>query len=144
MELNITNICNWLKLIHIRFMIALPYLPRLFIYHIKNNDNLKTLDTFKLMKKRLYNLIANPSLILVWITGLYLAYVLGMYFWIIAKIFFVFLITLWHIKLGFHLNDFKNNTNRKSSKYFRIMNEFPFIIIFFILFLVIFKPIISI
>mgnify|MGYP001162573778 FL=1 len=148
MEVNITNTYNWIKVVHIWFMVAwmasLAYLPRLFIYHIENIDKPEITNTFKIMERRLYNLIANPSLVLVWITGLYLANVLGFYIWIIIKIFFVFLITLWHIRLGFHLKDFKNNSNRKSSKYFRIMNEFPFIIMLIILFLVIFKPFIGV
>ena len=148
MEVNITNTYNWIKVVHIWFMVAwmasLAYLPRLFIYRIENIDKPEITNTFKIMERRLYNLIANPSLVLVWITGLYLANVLGFYIWIIIKIFFVFLITLWHIRLGFHLKDFKNNSNRKSSKYFRIMNEFPFIIMLIILFLVIFKPFIGV
>ena len=148
MEINITNTYNWVKIVHIWFMVAwmaaLAYLPRLFIYHIENINKPEITNTFKIMEKRLYNFIANPSMILVWISGLYLAYVLGIYVWIIIKIFFVFLITIWHVRLGFHLKDFENNSNNKSSKYFRIMNEFPFLIMLFILFLVIFKPFIRV
>mgnify|MGYP003308937921 FL=1 len=66
------------KAIHIISVIAwmagLLYLPRLFVYHSDNKikDNKDSSETFKVMERRLYRIIMNPSIALVWITGLYL------------------------------------------------------------------------
>ena len=46
------------------------------------------------MESRLYNVIATPAMVAVWLTGIYLVYVQGNQFWLNLKIFFVFLIIL--------------------------------------------------
>ena len=92
------------------------------------------------MERRVYLYIMHPSAILVWISGLYLAHVLGIYGWLIIKFIFVILLSLYHINLGRHLKDLSNDINVRSSKFFRLINEIPFLILFFILILVIIKP----
>jgi len=82
----------------------------------------------------------NPALVLVWSSGLYLGYILGFDTWLIVKIGLVLILTAYHIFLGIHLKEFKKNSQKRSSKYFRIINEVPFLILFFILILVIMKP----
>ena len=134
----------WIKVFHVMFMVAwmasLLYLPRLFVYHAdKVNDDV-TSETFKIMEHRLYYYIGTPSITLVWLTGLYLAYVLGLYGWLIVKFFAVIIMTVYHIWLVKFLKNFKNNVNTKSSLFFRKINEIPFLILLLILVMVIIKP----
>ena len=57
------------------------------------------------------------------------------------KLLLVILLTIYHFYLGKLLNDFKLDQNTKSSKFFRIINEVPTILLILIVFIVIFKPI---
>jgi len=124
----------------VAWMASLLYLPRLFVYHAdKVNDDV-TSETFKIMEHRLYYYIGTPSITLVWLTGLYLAYVLGLYGWLIVKFFAVIIMTVYHIWLVKFLKNFKNNVNTKSSLFFRKINEIPFLILLLILVMVIIKP----
>ena len=144
MGLEFYSIYNWIKVLHISFVVAwmagLLYLPRLFVYHKENEKEIKIATVFKVMERRLYFYIMNPAMVLVWFSGLYLGYVLGFDLWLIIKISFVFVLTVYHALLGLHLQEFKNQNQKKSSKYFRIINEVPFLLLFIILILVIMKP----
>ena len=70
-----------IKTIHIvsviAWMAALFYLPRLFVYHAKHNNESYINSVFKVMESKLYGVIATPSMIIVWISGLALIYYLG-------------------------------------------------------------------
>jgi len=144
MDLVFYSTYNWIKIIHIAFMVAwmagLLYLPRLFVYHQENYKDKKLTTVFKTMEKRLYFYIMNPSIFIVWFSGLYLGYIIGFDTWLIIKIGLVVLMSLFHILLGKHLNDLKKDTLGLSSRYFRMINEIPFIILIFILIMVIMKP----
>ena len=124
----------------VAWMASLLYLPRLFVYHADKVNDKVTSETFKIMEHRLYYYIGTPSIILVWLTGLYLAYVLGLYGWLMVKFFAVIIMTVYHIWLVKFLKNFKNNVNTKSSLFFRKINEIPFLILLIILILVIIKP----
>ena len=134
----------WVKVFHVMFMVAwmasLLYLPRLFVYHADKVKDKITSETFKIMEHRLYYFIGTPSLVLVWSTGLYLAYVLGIYGWLVIKFFAVIIMTLYHIWLSTFLKKFKSDSNSKSSNFFRKINEIPFLILLIILVMVIIKP----
>jgi putative membrane protein len=71
----------WLKALHIIAVIAwmagMLYLPRLFVYHAGAPAGSATSETFKLMERRLLKAIVNPSMVLVFVTGLTLAYMTG-------------------------------------------------------------------
>lgn len=121
-------------------MAGLLYLPRLFVYHKENENENKTVAIFKVMEKRLYFYIMNPAAVLVWFSGIYLGHVLGYDKWLIVKIGVVLIMTAYHILLGNHLNDFKLDKQGRTSRYFRIINEIPFILLFIILIMVIMKP----
>ena len=144
MGLEFYSTYHWVKILHISFMVAwmagLLYLPRLFVYHKENSDEVKITAIFKIMEFRLYYYIMNPALVLVWSSGLYLGYILGFDTWLIVKIGLVFILTVYHIYLSVHLKDFEKDFQKRTSKYFRIINEIPFLILFFVLILVIMKP----
>ena len=144
MGLEFYSIYNWVKVLHISFVVAwmagLLYLPRLFVYHKENENENKTVVIFKLMEKRLYFYIMNPAAVLVWFSGIYLGHVLGFDTWLIVKIGVVLIMTAYHVLLGIHLNDFKLDKQIRTSRYFRIINEIPFFLLFIILIMVIMKP----
>ena len=132
------------KVIHIvaviAWMAALFYLPRLFVYHAKHNDEKLLSSVFKVMESRLYGVIASPAMIVVWLSGIYLVYVQGNQFWLNLKIFFVFLMTLYHFFLFYALKRFKDDLNDYSERFFRIVNEVPTVLVIIIVGLVVFKP----
>ena len=144
MGLEFYSIYNWVKILHISFVVAwmagLLYLPRLFVYHKENENENNTVAIFKVMEKRLYFYIMNPAAVLVWFSGSYLGHVLGIDTWLIVKIGVVLIMTAYHILLGFHLNDFKLDKQFRTSRYFRIINEIPFFLLFIILIMVVMKP----
>ena len=129
----------------ISWMAGLLYLPRIFVYHVENLDDQNISLILKTMERKLYFYIMTPSMILTWIFGLILISVLGFdifsTLWMKLKLLLVFLLTFYHFYLAMCLNDFKLGQNTKSSKFFRIINEVPTILLIFIVFVVVFKPI---
>ena len=129
----------------ISWMVGLLYLPRIFVYHVENKEKKEATDIFEVMEKRLYLYIMRPAMILTWLFGILLIYLNGteifLQLWMQIKLVLVILMSFYHEYLGKCLVSLKNNTNTRSSKFFRIINEFPTIMLIFIVFLVIFKPI---
>ena len=135
---------NILKTIHIFSVIAwmagLLYLPRIFVYHADENIIKETSETFKIMEKKLFNIIMMPAFIFTWISGLSMLYYIGLDFWLFMKIFFVLLLTIYHFICRKWLLSFANDNNIIKSKFFRITNEIPAFILILIIILVVFKP----
>ena len=129
----------------ISWMAGLLYLPRIFVYHVENLNDKNTCLTFKTMESKLFFYIMTPAMILTWLFGLILIHVSGLdvlfALWIKLKILFIILLTLYHFYLARCLNDFKLDQKTKTSKFFRIINEVPTILLVFIVFIVVFKPI---
>ena len=128
----------------ISWMAGLLYLPRIFVYHAENSDDRKISDVFKIMEKKLYFYIMTPAMILSWIFGLLLIHSIGLQqlgqTWMVLKIIFVILLSLYHLYLGKTLNQFKFDQNTHSHKFYRLINEIPTILLILIVFVVIFKP----
>jgi len=124
----------------VAWMAGLLYVPRLFVYHRENYENNSIKQVFKVMEKRLFYYIATPSMVIVWLSGLYLGSILGFDLWLLLKIGLVFFMTLFHIFIGIHLNRFKIDKQIKSAKFFRLINEIPFLLLLLIVILVTFKP----
>ena len=127
----------------ISWMAGLLYLPRIFVYHSEaDHESQKTV--FKIMEKRLYNYIMMPAMLLSWLFGILLIHSLGFgvfsELWMQIKTVAVVILTYYHFTLAKYLNDFALNNNQKNSKFFRIYNEIPTIILIVVIFVVIFKP----
>ena len=141
------NLYLTLKAIHviavISWMVGLLYLPRLFVYHVENNSA-ESSKIFKVMEKRLMKLIMNPAMIITWLSGLSVLWILGFNnifsLWLSIKFLFVIVLSGYHGFLSKCLKDFESDRNKRSSKFFRVINEIPTIILIIIVFLVIFKP----
>ena len=121
-------------------MAGLLYLPRLFVYHSENISKNDLSSTFKIMEYRLYRFIMNPAMMVVWLSGFILSYDNGFDLWLIIKFLLVFLMTVFHIFMKKCLNDFENDKSEYSSKFFRIINEIPTVLMSFIIILVVIKP----
>ncbi len=137
-------IFNILKTIHIfsviAWMASLLYLPRIFVYHADQDKNKNTSETFKLMEKKLFTIIMTPALIFTCVSGLSMIHYLGLDLWLILKIFFVVLLTVYHFICRKWLIDFAKDRNNKTSKFFRLTNEIPAVFLVLIIILVVFKP----
>ena len=142
------NLYLLLKSLHlisvVSWMAGLLYLPRIFVYHAENNSEIKTSEIFKIMEKKLYFYIMTPAMILSWLFGLLLIHSIGFeqigQTWMISKLILVVILTLYHFYLGNILNRFNLDQNNRSHKFYRYINEIPTILLIFIVFVVIFKP----
>ena len=129
----------------ISWMAGLLYLPRIFVYHTENSSNIEVCKVFKVMERKLYFYIMYPAMLLSWIFGLALIHSVGAELlnalWMQAKFFLVVILTAYHFYLGSLLYQFKLDQNRKTSKFYRYINEIPTLLLILIIFIVIFKPI---
>ena len=129
----------------ISWMVGLLYLPRIFVYHSETLNNEDKNNTFKIMEKRLFFYIMNPSMILSWIFGLLLLHSIGLEslteFWLVTKLILVISLTFYHFFLFSCLKRFSQNNNKHSSKFIRFINEVPTVLLIAIIFVVVFKPI---
>ena len=129
----------------VSWMAGLLYLPRIFVYHVENKEKKEATNIFEVMEKKLFYYIMRPAMIFTWIFGLVLIYLNGTeifsQLWMQIKIILVILLSAYNDYLGKCLVSLKDNSNIRSSKFFRIINEVPTIILILIVFLVIFKPI---
>ena len=127
----------------ISWMAGLLYLPRIFVYHSDAQHNSQK-EVFKLMERRLYNYIMMPAMLLSWLFGVLLIHSLGfnvfLELWMQIKTTAVVILTYYHFSLGKYLNDFAIDNNQKTSRFFRIYNEIPTIILIVVIFVAIFKP----
>ena len=128
----------------ISWMAGLLYLPRIFVYHSENDNEIIT-SVFKTMEKKLFYYIMTPAMILSWFFGLILIHEIGFNqlanLWLQLKLLFVILLTIYHFYLGSLLIKFKSDLNKKTSKFYRYINEIPTLLLILIVFIVIFKPI---
>lgn len=136
----------WLKALHVMAVIAwmagMFYLPRLFVYHATAKPGSETSETFKVMERRLFRIIMQPAIGVVWLTGLTLAY-LGNYWWdgwFLVKLALVVAMTGVHEVLGASVKRFAADANTRDAKFYRVLNEVPTLLMAAIVLLVIVKP----
>lgn len=136
----------WLKSFHIVAVIcwfaALFYLPRLFVYHASAEDEI-SIERFKVMERKLYRGIANPSMMATIALGIGMIIINPAYLsmgWMHAKLAIVALLVIYHLLCKRHLVAFAENRNTKSHIYFRWFNEAPVIALIAIVILVVIKP----
>jgi protoporphyrinogen IX oxidase len=136
----------WLKALHVMavmaWMAGLFYLPRLFVYHVEAKPNSDVTKTFEVMEEKLLRIIMRPAMIIVWLTGLVLVWQQGQYLqgWFLAKFALVFAMTGLHGMMSKWRKDLASGTNTKDSRFFRIANEVPTVLMAGIVIFVIVKP----
>ena len=134
----------WLKSFHIIFVVtwfaAAFYLPRLYVYHAQATEEV-TVNTFKIMERKLFFGIATPSAVLAIATGLALWLIFGFTGgWLHVKLLLVIVLIVFHFICWKHLVNFRKDKNTKSHVYFRWFNEVPTVLLIAIVILVVLKP----
>ena len=136
MSLHLIAVISW--------MAGLLYLPRIFVYHVENFQKKEATEVFEIMEMRLYNYIMRPAMLLSWLLGIILVLIIGIesfsFLWLQIKFALVVLLTIYHEYLGKCIRLLKSGENEKSSKFYRIINEIPTVLLIFIVFIIIFKP----
>jgi len=134
----------WLKALHIVFMVTwfagLFYLPRLFVYHALAGDSVSQ-ERFKVMERKLFWGIMTPGAVLTIVFGLWLWLAFGFSGgWLHAKLALSVLLVAYHFWCGKLMLGFRAGRNTRSHLWFRWFNEFPTVVLFAAVFLVVFKP----
>jgi len=100
------------------------------------------IERFKVMERKLYYGIMTPGAIATVVFGLWLW--LGWFRdaggWLHAKLALVVVLIAYHVWCGKLLIDLKHGRNRRSHVWFRWFNEFPVLVLFAIVILVVVKP----
>ena len=137
---------QWVLAFHVIAVIcwfaALFYLPRLFVYHAMSEDEI-SIERFKVMQRKLYRGIANPSMIATIIFGLWLVTLVPAYLneiWFQLKAGLVLLLIGYHHMCLSHMKRLAEDRNDKTHVYFRVFNEVPVLFLVGIVILVIVKP----
>ncbi|PZQ78864.1 MAG: protoporphyrinogen oxidase HemJ [Ancylobacter novellus] len=137
---------DWIKALHviavISWMAGLLYLPRLMVYHCDAPAGSAQSETFKVMERRLLKAIMNPAMIVTWLAGLWLAWDGGWYLagWFHAKFALVLAMSGFHGALSRWVKDFAADANRRATRFYRVANEVPTLLMIGIVILVIVKP----
>src|ERR1700748_1553655 len=136
----------WVKALHviavIAWMAGMLYLPRLFVYHADAPNGSDVSETFKVMKRRLLKVIVNPSMILVFITGIALAFVTGYWQagWLQAKFILVLGLAGLHGYFARCVRAFAEDANQRPARFYRALKEGPTVLMFLIVVLAVVKP----
>jgi putative membrane protein len=137
---------EWLKAFHviaiIAWMAGMLYLPRLFVYHCEAEPGSRQSETFKVMERRLLTMITTPAMAVSWVLGLWLAWAGGWYAagWLHGKIALVLVLSGVHGFFVRCVREFGADRNRRSQKFYRIINEVPTILMIGIVILAVVKP----
>lgn len=136
----------WVKSVHviaiISWMAGMLYLPRLFIYHCDAAQGSQQSETFKVMERRLLQIIINPAMIVSWVLGLWLAWQAGflMAGWFHVKLLSAIGLSAVHGYFSAAVRAFAEDRNTKPPRHWRIMNEVPTVLMILIVIMVIVKP----
>jgi len=138
----------WIKALHIISVIAwmagLLYLPRLFVYHAGAAPGSEISETFKVMERRLLNAIMTPAMLASYFFGVALMMTPGIVSrndgWIWVKLALVVLLTIMHAYLAAAQRAFARDSNRRSARFYRIVNEVPTVLLIGIVILVVVRP----
>ena len=138
---------EWLKVLHvlavISWMAGLLYLPRLMVYHASVPRGSEQDLTFRVMERRLLKAIMRPAAVVVLVSGLGLMHVarFGLAdIWLGLKLLAVLAMFIVHGVLERHGRVFAAGEQTKSSRYFRVLNEVPTVLMIVIVIMVIVKP----
>lgn len=137
---------EWIKVLHIiaviSWMAGMLYLPRLMVYHCGAPAGSPQSETFKVMERRLLKAIMNPAMIVTWLAGLYLAWDGGWYMqgWFHAKVALVLAMSGMHGALSRWVREFAADANTRSTRFYRVANEVPTLLMIAIVILVVVKP----
>lgn len=135
----------WIKAFHIIFMVCwfagIFYLPRIFV-NLAMTENDGAFNQLNLMARKLYRFIT-PFMILTVGFGIWLIVELPYVMkqgWFHAKLFLVAILMVYHFICGYFQKQFAEGRCQKSHVFFRWFNEFPVVILFAVIILVVVRP----
>ena len=144
----LADLYPWTRAFHIIAVIAwmagMLYLPRLFVYHAGAEPGSGTSEMLKIMERRLLRAIINPAMIAVFLLGGALLLTPGVADWSMGWLHLKLLLVL--VMAGLHgmmskwRKEFEADRNRRSAKFYRIVNEVPTVLMIAIVILVAVKP----
>ncbi|MEY4620472.1 MAG: hypothetical protein RIS65_1644 [Pseudomonadota bacterium] len=136
----------WLKSAHIIFVIfwmaGLFMLPRFFVYHQESAERSEEAAKWVDRESKLIKIILNPSIIIVWLVGLFLAWHIGAMAegWFHAKLLFVLGLSGYHGWIVSYAKKLARGERKLTGKQLRLLNEVPGIAAAIIVILVVAKP----
>jgi putative membrane protein len=124
------------------WMAGIFYLPRLYAYHAGVEKGSATSALFKVMERRLLKIIMNPAMIATFLLG---GLLLSMpdimkQGWVHVKLLLVLGMAGLHGFLAVCRKDFENDTNTRSPRFYKILNEVPTVLMIVIVLLAVVKP----
>ena len=139
---------SWILAFHVMsfvsWMAMLFYLPRLFIYHRENADTKAFTEIVEIQEYKLFKCIGAPAMWATIISGAVMLYLNSGIFssggWMHAKLLVLIFLIAYHFSLNSIRKIMINNPHYKSSKYLRVYNEVPTLLMIFIVIMVIVKP----
>jgi putative membrane protein len=137
---------DWIRAFHviavIAWMAGMLYLPRLFVYHCDAPPGSAQSEMLKMMERRLLRIIINPAMIATWALGLTLMVVTGAYasLWFQIKFVLVLAMSGLHGLFSASVKRFARDANTRPQRFYRFINEVPFVLIVAIVILAIVKP----
>jgi putative membrane protein len=139
----------WFKAFHVIFVVTwfagLFYLPRLFVYHAEASEPVVR-ERLKIMERRLLmitNIGGGLAVLFGMLTLFSFAQASGDYLrqgWLHAKLALVVLLIGYHVMLVRMTAQFARDANRRSSRWLRLFNEAPALLLVAIVLLVVLKP----
>ena len=140
----------WLKAGHLIFVIfwmaGLFMLPRFFVYHQEAQERLgpgSPEDALWVERERkLMRIILNPSIIVVWVLGIALAFTVDAWSqgWFHAKLLLVLLLSGYHGWMAGYAKKLARGERPLEGKTLRLLNEVPGVAVALIVILVIVRP----
>jgi len=139
---------NWILAFHVMsfvsWMAMLFYLPRLFIYHRENADTKAFTEVVEVQEYKLMKYIGVPAMWATILSGGAMLYLNSAIFssggWMHAKLLLVALLIAYHFSLEKIRRIMIDNPHFKSSKWLRIYNEVPTLLMIGIVIMVVVKP----
>ncbi|MCK5858496.1 protoporphyrinogen oxidase HemJ [Abyssibacter sp.] len=137
----------WLKAFHIILMVTwfagLFYLPRLFVYHAQAVDRIGQ-DRFKTMERKLLIIMSIGAVGTVitglWLLGGWWAAALSTAGWLHVKLTCVLALIAYHLWMWRTVRVFAADSNRRSDRFYRMINEIPALLLVAIVIMVVVKP----
>jgi putative membrane protein len=136
----------WLKAGHIIFVIfwmaGLFMLPRLFIYHQEAPEGSEEEARYIERERRLLKIILTPSIIVVWVLGIALAWTTGAYMqgWFHAKLLLVLGLSAYHGWMAGYAKKLARGERELEGKKLRLLNEVPGLVAVVAIILVVVRP----
>ncbi|MEM7408281.1 MAG: CopD family protein [Pseudomonadota bacterium] len=137
----------WVKAFHIIFAVSwyagLLYLPRLFVYHTETTEP-EANERFKTMERKLFLIMSigalGTAVFGFWLLHAYAMVAFGGTVWLWAKLALVAALYGFHGWCYLLMRAFREDRNRHSQRFFRMINEIPALILVGVVIAVVVKP----